>query len=297
VVAVGGDTYLGGLDFTARLSERLRSDFENEFGVELRGDALALQRVHDAAERAKIALSKRDKTTVRLQRLIAFDDLPYHMKSEVTNDMLDRLVEPHIQRTLEITEQTLKKASWTPRDLDSILLVGGQTHMPYLKVRLRDFFGKEPNTEVSPEEAVALGAALYGRSLLDEKDETLLLDVVPISLGIGSFGGRFETLIPANSKVPVQIQRVFTTNKDYQQRVDIDIFQGESLHVADNLYLGQVRLEVAPAPRMVPRIDVSFRVDSSGILTVSVRDQKTGKREVITLDSAAQAGAPAPASA
>ena len=286
VLSTNGDTFLGGEDFDQRLIDYIAEEFRKDQGVDLKKDVLALQRLKEAAEKAKIELSSAQQTEVNLPYITADASGPKHLAVKITRAKFESLVEDLIARTIEPCKLALKDAGLTTSQIDDVILVGGQTRMPKVMDAVKDFFGKEPRRDVNPDEAVAVGAAIQGGVLQGEVKDVLLLDVTPLSLGIETLGGVMTKLIPKNTTIPTKASQVFSTADDNQSAVTVHVLQGEREIATGNKSLGQFNLsDIPPAPRGMPQIEVTFDIDANGILHVSAKDKATGKENKIKIQA------------
>ena len=286
VKSTNGDTFLGGEDFDMRLVDYLADEFQKEAGIDLRGDKLALQRLKEAAEKAKIELSSATQTEINLPFITADASGPKHLTMKLTRAKLEALVDDLIERTMGPCKEALKDAELSAGEIDEVVLVGGMTRMPKVIERVKNFFGREPHKGVNPDEVVAMGAAIQAGVLQGDVKDVLLLDVTPLSLGIETLGGVFTRLIERNTTIPTKKSQVFSTAEDSQGAVTIRVFQGEREMASDNKLLGQFDLVgIPPAPRGVPQIDVTFDIDANGIVNVSAKDKGTGKEQQVRIQA------------
>ena len=284
VLATNGDTFLGGEDFDLRLIDYFVDKFKEESGFDLKSDPLALQRLKEAAEKAKIELSSSEQTEVNLPYITADSSGPKHFVHKITRAKLESLVEDLVEKSLAPVKQALKDADLSQNEITEVLLVGGQTRMPLVQKKVAEYFGKEARKDLNPDEAVAVGAAIQGSVLSGDTTDVLLLDVTPLTLGIETLGGVSTPLIEKNTTIPTQKSQVFSTAEDNQTAVTVHVIQGERPQASQNKSLGQFNLtDLPPAPRGTPQIEVSFDLDANGILNVSAKDKNTGKEQSIVI--------------
>lgn len=286
VLATNGDTFLGGEDFDQTIMDYLIAEFKKSDGVDLANDKMALQRLKEAAEKAKVELSNASQTEVNLPYVTADSSGPKHMAINITRSKYEAMVNDLVARSIEPCKVAVKDAGLKPSDIDEVILVGGQTRMPAVQSAVEKYFGKAPRKDVNPDEAVAAGAAIQGAVLAGDKQDVLLLDVTPLSLGIETMGGVMTKLIDKNTTIPTSKSQVFSTAEDNQPAVTINVAQGEREFIKDNKHLGMFNLEgIAPAMRGIPQIEVQFDIDANGILSVSATDKGTGKEQKLTIQS------------
>jgi len=286
VLSTNGDTFLGGEDFDQRIMDYLCDEFKKEQGIDLKKDMLALQRLKESAEKAKIELSSSASTDVNLPYITADASGPKHMNVKITRAKFESMVEDLINRSLAPCRQAMQDAGVSASDIDEVILVGGQTRMPKVQEEVEKLFGKAPRKDVNPDEAVAVGAAIQGAVLGGDRKDVLLLDVTPLSLGIETLGGVMAKIIQKNTTIPTKGQQTFSTAEDNQPAVDIKVFQGERELVQHNKLLGEFKLDgIVPAPRGIPQVEVTFDIDANGIMHISAKDKSTGKENKITIKS------------
>ncbi len=286
VKSTNGDTHLGGDDFDHAIIDWMADNFKKEEGIDLRKDPMALQRIKDAAEKAKIELSSAAETEINLPYVTAVDGVPKHLVMKLTRSKFEQIVDPLVTRTLEPCKEALKDAGLDKNEIDEVILVGGSTRIPRIQKAVEDFFGKKPNKGVNPDEVVAIGAAIQGGVLSGDVKDVLLLDVTPLSMGIETMGGVYDVVIEANSTIPIKKSKVYSTAQDNQPSVEIHILQGERPLAKDNRSVGRFILDgIPPSPRGVPQIEVTFDIDANGILNVSAKDKATGKEQSVRIEA------------
>ena len=286
VLSTNGDTFLGGEDFDIAIIDYLVNEFKKDQGVDLKADPAALQRLKEAAEKAKIELSSNQQTEINLPYVTADSSGPKHLLYKITRAKFESLVSGLVERSIKPLEIAMKDAGLSPSDISDVILVGGQTRMPLVQEKVKEFFGKEPRQDINPDEAVAMGAAVQGAVLAGDVTDILLLDVTPLTLGIETLGGVATPLIEKNTTIPTNKSQIFSTAEDNQTAVTVNVVQGERKQAADNKQLGLFNLDgIAPAPRGMPQIEVAFDIDANGILNVSAKDKATGKEQKITIQA------------
>src|SRR5690554_1650532 len=286
VKSTNGDTHLGGDDFDARIIDFLAEEFKKDEGVDLRKDPMAMQRLKDAAEKAKVELSSSAKTNINLPFVTATQDGPKHLNIDLSRAKFEQLVDDLVKRSIEPCVKAMKDAGLTKDDIDEVILVGGSTRIPKIQEVVKEFFGKEPSKGVNPDEVVAIGAAIQGGVLSGDVEDVVLLDVTPLTLGIETLGGVMTKLIDSNTTIPTSKMETFSTAADSQSSVEIHVLQGERARAQDNRTLGRFHLDgIPPAPRGIPQIEVTFDIDANGVLNVSARDKGTGKEQSIRIES------------
>jgi molecular chaperone DnaK len=286
VKSTGGDSHLGGKDIDQKIIKWIVTEFKKQSGIDISGDALAMQRLYEEAEKAKIELSTAKETEINIPFITSGANGPEHLALKLSRTQLEEITREYVERAIDITKRTLESSTFTISDIDNIILVGGQTRMPLIQEEVKKFFGKEPNRSINPDEVVALGAALQGGILQGDVKDILLLDVIPLSLGIETLGGVATKLIEKNTTIPSSKSQTFSTAGDNQTQVEIHVVQGERAMASDNKSLGKFVLEgIPPAPRGVPQVEVSFDVDANGILKVTAKDKASGKEQTIRIEA------------
>ncbi len=286
VKSTNGDTHLGGDDFDARIINFLADEFKKEEGIDLRKDPMAMQRLKDAAEKAKVELSSSSKTNINLPFVTATQDGPKHLNIDLSRSKFEQLVDDLVKRSIEPCVKALKDAGLSKSDIDEVILVGGSTRIPRIQEAVKEFFGKEPSKGVNPDEVVAIGAAIQGGVLSGDVDDVVLLDVTPLTLGIETLGGVMTPLIESNSTIPTSKSQVFSTAADNQSSVEIHVLQGERAQAAANRTLGRFHLDgIPPSPRGMPQIEVTFDLDANGVINILAKDKGTGKEQTIRIES------------
>ncbi|QSW37941.1 molecular chaperone DnaK [Candidatus Vidania fulgoroideae] len=284
VLSTNGDTFLGGEDFDNRIVKYILDEFEKKEGISLKEDKVTVQRIKEASEKAKIELSNLTETEVNIPFIISENNEPKHLYVKLNRAMLNKIIKGLVERTIEPCKMALRDAKLTEKDIDEVILVGGMTRMPYVQEEVEKFFKRKPRKDINPDEAIAIGAAIQGQILVGQRKDILLLDVIPLSLGIETLGGVMVKMIKKNTTIPTSYSQVFSTAEDNQTAVTIKVFQGEREMVRDNKLLGEFNLEgIKPAPKGVPQIEVKFDIDSNGILAVSAKDKSTGIQNKVTI--------------